>query len=637
MLIVKLKVYICGGIYNSNEKIMYISRLLIRNFRAFEFIEFSFNEGLNVIIGENNSGKSAIIDALRICLGHGKSDNGIFIQESDLHLDPNDPSHKSNEIQFDLIFEFDDNNKAIEKECFYDFISQDPDTEHQTAQLHLKYKLEVTAKRKFFKRSVWGGDNEGQQIPYEALQEIFFTYLSPLRDAVSSLKPYSYDNKTSQLFNQLSSYTDPDEDRVVRLNEEKKDKLASDLYKTFTHEKSHWKSILDEGNSMVNEHLAGTGINNKHPHVKMNYVGRKYSDVVRGIELRRPIYLPEKLKGYDQKYFELHQNGLGENNLIYASVVLGDLINRCDDNDLEIYNALFVEEPEAHLHPQYQNTFFEYLNKLQTKGLQIFVTSHSPTITAKSDLKKITVLQKQDNKIAPFSFSNLNDDDFSDANFNHLRKFLDTTKSQMLFANGVVLIEGIAEAILIPILSNKFMNPPVDLEKEGIELVNLGGVAFEHFGKLYNNEIENKRLLSKCSIITDSDPVDAMPPQGDKPAVDAKPKSDRAIKAEKLEGKNLGVSLAPHTLEYDLFNESEQNKSIMREVYRVMHPGTPDLNGDFDAETLMIKLKSNQDKADFALNLFKKLNETPKGNFSVPKYIQKAIEFICPQKKINAN
>lgn len=634
MLIVKLKVYICGGNYNSNEKIMYISRLLIRNFRAFEFIELCFNEGLNVIIGENNSGKSAIIDALRICLGHGKSENMIFIQESDLHLDPNDPSHKSNEIQFDLIFEF--GKEPIEKECFYDFISQDPETNRQTAQLHLKYKLEKTAKRKFFKRSVWGGDNEGQQIPYEALQEIFFTYLSPLRDAISSLKPYSYDNKTSQLFNQLSTYTDPDEGRVVRLNEEKKDKLASELYNIFTHEKSHWKSILDEGNGMVNKHLIGTGINNKHPHVKMNYVGRKYSDVVKGIELKRPIYLLEKLNGYDQKYFDLHQNGLGENNLIYASVVLGDLINRCEDNDLEIYNALLVEEPEAHLHPQYQNTFFEYLNHLVTKGLQIFVTSHSPTITAKSDLRKITVLQKQDSKIAPFSFSLFEEPDFSSGNFKHLRKFLDTTKSQMLFANGVVLIEGIVEAILIPLLSQKFMKTPVDLEKEGIELVNLSGVAFEHFGKLYNNDIENKRLLSKCSIITDSDPIKAKPADGDKPAVEEKPKSDRAIKAEKLKGNNLDVSLAPHTLEYDLFNESEQNKLIMREVYRAMHPGTPDLDGDFDGEILMTKLKSNKDKADFALNLYDRLSEETVVNFNVPDYIQKAIGFVCPQKKENA-
>jgi len=614
---------------------MYISKLSIRNFRGFESIELCFNAGLNVIIGENNSGKSAIIDALRICLGYGKSDNGIFIQESDLYLDPNDPSHKPAEIQFDLTFEFSD--KAIEKECFYDFISQDPETEDQTAQLHLKYKLEKTAKRKFFKRSVWGGDNEGQQIPYEALQEMFFTYLSPLRDAVSSLKPYSYDNKTSQLFNQLTTYKIPEKEEPEKLDEDKKKSLGSELYSVFTNDKSHWKFILEAGKDKVNDHLTGTGINNKFPQIEMSYVGRKYSDVVRGIELRRPIYSPEKLNGHDQKYFELHQNGLGENNLIYASVVLGDLINRCDDNDLEIYNALLVEEPEAHLHPQYQNTFFEYLNQLQAKELQIFVTSHSPTITAKSDLRKVTVLQKQENKVAPFSFSLLEDADFSITNFNHLRKFLDTTKSQMLFANGVVLVEGIAEAILIPLLSQRFLKPSVDLEKEGIELVNLGGVAFEHFGKLYNNDAENKRLLSKCSIITDSDPVEAKPAQGDKPAVEEKPKSDRAIKAEKLRGGNLFVSLAPHTLEYDLFNESEQNKNIMREVYRAMHPGTHDLEGDFDAETLMKRLRSNQDKADFALNLYEKLKNTPEDGFTVPGYIQEAIEFICPQKKEYAN
>ena len=616
---------------------MYLSTLTIKNFRAFKSIELNFQKGLNVIIGENNSGKSAIIDALRICLGHGKSDNGIYIQESDLYLDPNDPSYKSTEIQFDLIFEF--GNKAIEKQCFYDFISQDPETEHQTAQLHLKYKLEKTAKRKFFKRSVWGGDNEGQQIPYEALQEIFFTYLSPLRDAVNSLKPYSYDNKTSQLFNRLSKYNVPGETTAINLDDPKKKELADDLYKVFISDEKHWKFILATGNEKVNSHLLGTGINNKSPQVEMNYVGRKYSDVVRGIELRRPVYLPEKLNNpIDQVHYELHQNGLGENNLIYASVVLGDLINRCEDDDLEIYNALLVEEPEAHLHPQYQNTFFEYLNQLETKGLQIFVTSHSPTITAKSDLKKITVLQKQDNKIAPFSFSLLKESDFSVTNFDHLRKFLDTTKSQMLFANGVLLIEGIAEAILIPLLSQKFMNPPVNLEKEGIELVNLGGVAFEHFGRLYNNDAENKRLLSRCSIITDSDPIKAKPADGNKPAVEAKPKSDRAIKAENMMKNNLFVSLAPHTLEFDLFNESEQNKTIMRVVYRAMHPSTDDLDGDFDAETLMKKLKSNQDKADFALNLCDQLKKyTPQNGFCVPSYIQEAIEFICPQKKEDVN
>lgn len=70
----------------------------------------------------------------------------------------------------------------------------------------------------------------------------------------------------------------------------------------------------------------------------MRYVGREFSDVVRGIELKCPVYKTVEA-GQEQKYFTLSQNGLGENNLIFTSVVLGDLINRCEDHALEIYNA----------------------------------------------------------------------------------------------------------------------------------------------------------------------------------------------------------------------------------------------------------------------------------------------------------
>ena len=160
----------------------------------------------------------------------GKPDNYIYVQESDLHVNPENPSEINTVIQFDLIFEFGD--APIERECFYDFISQDKeDPAKQTIQLHLKFIQENNGKKKYFKRIIWGGDNEGQQVPYESLQEIFYTYLSPLRDAVSCLRPYSYDNKTSQLFNQLTKYDKGDES--IPLNEEKKKSLAKNLYQIF--------------------------------------------------------------------------------------------------------------------------------------------------------------------------------------------------------------------------------------------------------------------------------------------------------------------------------------------------------------------------------------------------------------------
>lgn len=592
---------------------MYLSKLKISNFRSIKEINLSFQKGVNILIGENNSGKSAVIDALRIGIGYGKPDNAIYIKETDLHINRNDPSEKNTEIQFDFIFEIED--EARERQCFYDFLSQDEsDSEKQTIQFHIKYIYVNRRSRKFFKRIIWGGDNEGQIIPYEALEELFFIYLDPLRDAVSSLKPYSYSNKVGNLFNELTKYN-KDGSEII-LNEDKKKELADELYQIFEGEGSDWESILKTGNEKVNNHLKGTGISAKYPNIKMNYVGRKYSDVVKGIELKRPVYNME-IDG-DQEYFEIHQNGLGENNLIYASVVLGDLINRCEDPELQIYNALLVEEPEAHLHPQYQNTFFEYLNKLQDTGVQIFITSHSPTITAKSEMENITVLQKQNEKIAPFCFSVLDEADFSNRNRNYLKKFLDTSKSQLFFANGVILVEGIAEAILLPILSRIYMN--IDLDEHGIEVVNINGVAFEHFAKLFNNEDEDKRLLARCAIITDSDPTAT------------KPKSDRAIKAEEFEGANLKVCLAPNTLEHDLFEECDENKRILQTVYREMHPETDELNGDFSIDVFMTKLKSNRDKGDFALELQAALTEN--NGFEVPNYIKNAINWVVLTENI---
>ena len=114
---------------------MYLSSLHIRQFRVFDDITLYFKNGINILIGENNSGKTAIIDALRICLGCGKPDNYIYIQESDLHVNSTVPTENNTTIQFDLTFEFGD--ALIERECFYDFISQDKeDPAKQTIQLH---------------------------------------------------------------------------------------------------------------------------------------------------------------------------------------------------------------------------------------------------------------------------------------------------------------------------------------------------------------------------------------------------------------------------------------------------------------------------------------------------------------------
>ena len=111
---------------------------------------------------------------------------------------------------------------------------------------------------------------------------------------------------------------------------------------------------------------------------------------------------------FEQKYFELQQNGLGDNNLIYIAAVLGDLKQFKEAIEPDAYASLLIEEPEAHLHPQLQNILFQYFSKLNELGLQTFITSHSPTITAKSPLDSVIVLQEQNSTVSALSISNSN-------------------------------------------------------------------------------------------------------------------------------------------------------------------------------------------------------------------------------------
>ena len=590
---------------------MYLKQFRIRNFRTIKDISFSFDKYVNILIGENNSGKTAVIDALRICLNNARTENTINVDIVDLYVDANDHTNKTKDIFFDLIFEIEnDNDRAI----FIDFISQDKqDVTKQSIQIHYRYSLQGKSGKEFLKRTIYGGDNEGQPIPFEAMREIFCTYLDPLRDAVRNLRPYAYGSKIAELFNNLTSYSKQGQSYL--LDEEKKEELAQQLNKLLEKKHGDFQAVLLAGMERVNQHLAGSGITRKSPSIRMSYLSKAFNEIVRGVLIEKPMYKDPKAIGH----FKIHQNGLGENNLIFASVVLGDLLSRCDSPDHEVYNALLLEEPEAHLHPQYQNTFFNYINSLgdksrKGKGLQIFITSHSPTITAKANLDNVIVMQKQNDLIYSFDFKQ---SDLTERNKRHLRKFLDTTKAQMLFSNGVILVEGISESILIPALAKKIMK--IDLEKEGIEIVNINGVAFEHFARLYNNENIESRLANKCAVLTDKDPKK-----------ESEELSARAKKAKALSGGNLKVFVASkNTFEYDLYVDSDANAKLMRKIYSVLHPKSSVLKADtLSAENFLSKLEDFKDKGDFALDLSLAVDAEGADSLTMPRYIQKAINWI---------
>lgn len=217
-------------------------------------------------------------------------------------------------------------------------------------------------------------------------------HLGALRDAVHGLKPIR-GNRLGQLF--LNLIEDKNGNPI---NKDKREELSNKLLSALK-EDTDWINLIELGKEKVNEHLKETSINGKMQSVEIDFFPLEYQRIVDNLRIQIPVFSKQLLQGEESKqsYFDISQNGLGYNNLIFIATVLGDLNNR-RQIEPESYTALLIEEPEAHLHPQLQNILFNYLNKLKSKGIQIFVSSHSPTITAKADLNSLLVLHEYNNK-----------------------------------------------------------------------------------------------------------------------------------------------------------------------------------------------------------------------------------------------
>ncbi len=616
---------------------MYLEKFNIKNFRTIENLNLTFNKGLNILIGENNSGKTAIIDALRICIGYGNLRRDIYVKDTDFHFQKQNISDAANEIEFHLYFKIEIPQEAA---WFNDLLCNSEDGAHQDLQMHFKFFVDDNSGTKKIKYRVWGGANEGQQITPDVLSLLYHVHLDALRDAEQHLQPVR-GNKLGQLYNNIQI------DTTSKNADKQKKQALADRVHSAVHSDPEWKDHLNKGKEKINEHLKETSFSEEEQKVDVDFLSYDFNRLVENLKIQMPLYHESILNGSRQKYFDLHQNGLGYNNLIYTATVLGDLKQK-KELEKETYVALLIEEPEAHLHPQLQNLFFNYLNKLDKEhGFQLFVTSHSPTITAKADLKSVIVLQNENSKTQSLS---IRDSGLSSPNLNYLEKFLDVTKSQLFFSKGIILVEGISEALLMRVFSLK-IGDNYDIEKAGIETVNIGGVAFEHFANLFNNAETTKNLKIRCSLITDDDRKQ----YADNPAA-------RIENIEQMQGGTLKTFIGTITFEYELFLASEANRALLLNVFNEFHPQTEIEAGANEQEyskNFADKVKTIKGKSELALRLathlengfvlnksFAKqelhseveflhtLDETNQNDFkafkdfSVPIYIQNAIKYV---------
>lgn len=570
---------------------MYLSEFKIKHFRSIKDITLNFNQGINVLIGENNAGKTTIMDALRICLGY-RDQNGLRVSKTDFYISKD--ASILNSIEFDLSFEITD---TVEMGYFVELY----DAESETLDLHFRFDLRQYSKYERIHSEVWGGQNKGVNIPSEVFHSFIQVYLGALRDAERYLRPGRY-NQLGELIIGI--------DETNFSDNYNRDEMAEKLSENI--EDSVFSNFIDDVNNEITTHLKKITFEND-PSLNIRPINQDFDEISRNLKIKLPLSNDKS----NDKFLELYQNGLGHNNLIYIAILLSRLNDLSKSQD-SLYLSLLIEEPEAHLQPQLQNLFFSYLNELnlelnKPKSFQIFITSHSPTLTAKADLDSLIILQKDvvnENIVC----ANLNSLSFDDENKEYLHKFLDVTKSQLLFSKRIIFVEGISEALLVPVFAEKL---GYNLEEKGVEIVMLNGVSFKHFIPLFD---EDNQLIFKGAIITDKDR---------KKLDDAESNTFKNL--AKKENMNLKVCGAEKTFEYDLL-KANPNKSFIRKVFKNVHPRIfKNVFKDDDEEIFKIMNDSNRNikKSRIAWILSTELRNDDSIEYVIPDYIKNAFKFVC--------
>ncbi|MEQ7049902.1 AAA family ATPase [Paenibacillaceae sp. P-4] len=505
---------------------MYISRINIENFRNFKgsdnFIEF--NEGMNVIIGHNNSGKSNLLKALELVLSAG-SPKRLTVDDFNKDVSTEDLKVSSPTISITVTFtesvdepEYSEDlvtvanwltelNKPYKASLTYLFyLPEKEEDDYKKAMANItSNNIEEywqTIKHSFlrkYKSSIYGGDLKLKQpADYESLKKIDFQFIDAIRDVERDL--FTGRNtllrEVIDFFMDYEIKSDSNKDKQEQLNEIeilKKDfsKNANTLIQSLKDRMQHGKK---EMLSYAND--TGASIGNAYPDFDGNILDSElYSALRLIVKYETGVTIPAT------------HNGLGYNNLIFMSLLLAKMQKDASGDYLgsnaKTFPVLIIEEPEAHLHPAMQYKFLKFLRENgKSKARQIFITTHSPNITSAVSLDEIICFHRSDNDRLNISYLGKIFEGDSEGK-SYVERFLDTTKSDMLFAKSVILVEGLAEQLTMSLFARYLGD---DLESNHVSVINVNGRFFDHFLKLFDS-MSPYTIHKKVVCITDLDPT----------------------------------------------------------------------------------------------------------------------------------
>ncbi|MEZ8732812.1 ATP-dependent endonuclease [Vibrio splendidus] len=456
---------------------MFLANIKIWNFRKYgsenamnlsnPHLDLDFTKGLNILIGENDSGKTAIIDAIKLVL---KTHSYEWIK-----LDENDFFNSAMRFRIELRFE------DMEEEAFHftEWLGFEGKGEHAKPYLRVIYDVSRTAKGILPTDICAGVDSQGTPLKAAARDYLKATYLKPLRDANLDLTP----KKNSRLSNILQTH---------EAFENKESHRLVNLFSEFNKNVAAYFEGKDAEGETLSSDTKGRKLKDKIDEFVKLFIDEGYSINFDVTEANLKSIL-EKL---ELQILEHKNLGLGTMNKLFMAT---ELLHLEKENWTGLRLGL-IEELEAHLHPQSQ---MKVIEALQSKtDIQLILTTHSPNLASKVNLDNIIICHN--NKTYPLSHKHTKLDH---QEYKNLERFLDVTKANMFFAKGVIMVEGWSEEILIPALARKMKNDGLiskNLTDAGVSIVNVASAEFTKFTKVFLRK-EEPYLEIPVAIITDVD------------------------------------------------------------------------------------------------------------------------------------
>lgn len=527
---------------------MYLKHIRAKNYRAFGDgtsappLDWELNPGLNILVGENDAGKTGIVDSIRQVL-LTTSYEPVRLFEQDFHINGADRAHTLT-IEAKLCGLSPDQEASV-----LEWLTLEKDgTCALILNLEARYHPPKATKRARVDTVVRTGTNgTGPEVGYAVRELVRATYLRPLRDAEAELRP----GRQSRLSQILGAHNDIAGQEVNDFDKASPKDIPERLVGLMAFAQHH-----------LGEHEVVKGVEKD---INDNYLSpfAFAGDALRSrIRIAPDLALTPILEKFELSLLpgtHIHPDarcarGLGYNNALFMAT---ELVLLRDGEELAL---LLVEEPEAHLHPQLQERVMDLLKdhsdaSQADKRVQVILTTHSPSLVSTARIEDMTLVHKA--QVSPLAVGKTK---LKRTDYSFLRRFIDATKANLFFSRGVMMVEGPAEAILLPAIAEMCGR---SFSKHGVSMVNVGHTGLFHYARILQREGSGPDIPIPVVCLTDRDIVPDVaksyvpkPAKGKRFDSDYSPAEVVALvqnKKDRAEGGRTIVCVSDRwTLEYDL-------------------------------------------------------------------------------------